>query len=410
MGVKTHVGPDGQEIAHAVVMAHQASPIVYKDDYNKNVLGQGPANPAIAFPENDRLKKIHDQTTKPKYEKDAKEMLRKNILPVDAPEFKRARETAKIASDKEYNKQRAQTVHDYRGYQTMDSRVHPDVVRGQKASDLISDKKYKLDWESEKDVVYFPYTITQEYDDKYEQKRHREDYKHDYEKTKDKNHYDITDTPVYGQIKDHNIQTNDLNYKQDFEKNKGKMLGTDVTPEMARAQELEPIRNKQLYESDARSKLPHTNVDADGQQIAHAIHMTNQASDIAYKSDYKKDVLGKSTKDPAIAYPEHDRLKKIHDATNKAAYQKDSKAQNKHNVYPVDAMEFKRATEAAKNASDKNYKKQLREIIDTYHGYQTMDSRVHPDVVRGQKAHNLISDIVYNEDYRNSKEVVIFPC
>ena len=47
-------------------MAHQASPIVYKDDYNKNVLGQGPANPAIAFPENDRLKKIHDQTTKVK--------------------------------------------------------------------------------------------------------------------------------------------------------------------------------------------------------------------------------------------------------------------------------------------------------------------------------------------------------
>ena len=60
---------DGQEIAHAVVMNHQASPIVYKDDYNKNVLGQGPANPAIAFPENDRLKKIHDQTTKVKVNK-----------------------------------------------------------------------------------------------------------------------------------------------------------------------------------------------------------------------------------------------------------------------------------------------------------------------------------------------------
>ena len=80
--------------------------------------------------------------------------------------------------------------------------------------------------------------------------------------------------------------------------------------------------------------------------------MTNQASDLVYTSDYKKDVLGKSTNDPAIAYPEHDRLKKIHDATNKAAYQKDSKAQNKHNVYPVDAMEFKRATTSAKNASD----------------------------------------------------------
>merc|ERR1712202_77310 len=82
---------------------------------------------------------------------------------------------------------------------------------------------------------------------------------------------------------------------------------------------------------------------------------------------------------------------------------------NKKNVYPVDAPEFKRATTSAKNASDKLYKKQLREIIDTHHGYQTMDSRVHPDVVRGQKAHNLISDIVYMEDYRNSREVVIFP-
>ena len=83
--------------------------------------------------------------------------------------------------------------------------------------------------------------------------------------------------------------------------------------------------------------------------------MTVQASDNVYKSDYKTEVLGTSTNDPAIAYPEHDRLKKIHDATNKAAYQKDSKAQNKHNVYPVDAMEFKRTTEAAKNASDVSF-------------------------------------------------------
>ena len=35
----------------------------------------------------------------------------------------------------------------------------------------------------------------------------------------------------------------------------------------------------------------------------------------------------------------------------------------------------------------------MRDVIDTYHGYQNMDSRVHPDVVRGIKAHNLISDV-----------------
>ena len=41
-----------------------------------------------------------------------------------------------------YTKQRAETIAAYRGYQTMDSRVHPQVVQGQKASDLISDVSY----------------------------------------------------------------------------------------------------------------------------------------------------------------------------------------------------------------------------------------------------------------------------
>merc|ERR1712183_519589 len=320
--VKTHVGPDGQEIAHAVVMAHQASPIVYKDDYNKNVLGQGPANPAIAFPENDRLKKIHDQTTKPKYEKDAREMLKKNILPVDAQEFVRAKNSALNASDREYTKQQAQTVHDYRGYQTMDSRVHPDVVRGQKASDLISDKVYKEDYENSKSIVYFPYTITQEYDTKADLKHLDTVYKTEASKEKQHNKYDVTATPTYNHLKELDNEVNPTKYTEKYRENQGKMLGTDITPEMSRAKELKSITSKQLYENDAKANLVNTNIPADGQQIAHAIHMTNQASDIAYTADYKKDVLGKSTKDPAIAYPEHDRLKKIHDDTTKAHYVK----------------------------------------------------------------------------------------
>ena len=41
-----------------------------------------------------------------------------------------------------YTKQRDEVIANYRGYQTMDSRVHPDVVRGQKANDLISDVRF----------------------------------------------------------------------------------------------------------------------------------------------------------------------------------------------------------------------------------------------------------------------------
>merc|ERR1712096_445610 len=237
--VKTHVGPDGQEIAHAVVMSHKASPLVYRDDYNKNVLGQGPANPAIAFPENDRLKKIHDKTTKPNYEKEARKELQKNLLSVDAPEFVRAKQVAKNASDLEYTKQKAEAVKQHRGYQTIEAKEHPDVKKAEKAHNITSDKLYKEDWEDQKSLVYFPYTITPEYETKSSVSRHDNTYKHDHEETKDKNHFDVTSTPVYNQIKEHEGLTSDNNYKQDFEKNKGKMLGTDVTPEMARAHEME---------------------------------------------------------------------------------------------------------------------------------------------------------------------------
>merc|ERR1712183_354308 len=274
--VKTHVGPDGQEIAHAVVMSHKASPLVYKDDYNRNVLGQGPANPAIAFPENDRLKKIHDKPSKPNYQKEAKKEMQQNSLPVDTPEFIRAKQVAKNASDNVYNKQKAEVVKQNRGYQTMEAKEHPDVKKAEKAKGM-SDLKYKEDYEQDKAYIMFPYTITPEYETKAKAKAHNKNYVQEHEETKDKNRFDVTSTPVYEHQKSVEKATGELNYKQDFEKNKGKMLGTDVTPEMARAHEMEPIRNKQKYQEQAKKDLVKTHVGPDGQEIAHAVVMAQQA-------------------------------------------------------------------------------------------------------------------------------------
>ena len=37
---------------------------------------------------------------------------------------------------------------------------------------LLQQKAYKQDWEDDKSMVYFPYTITPEYDTKYGLKKH----------------------------------------------------------------------------------------------------------------------------------------------------------------------------------------------------------------------------------------------
>merc|ERR1739838_639673 len=386
----------------------QASQNVYKEDFKKDIIGKSAANPAIAYPEHDRLKKIKDATSKPIYEKDAKQALQKNILSIDTPEFNRAKEAALNASDREYKRKLPETIAKYRGYQTMEAKEHPDVKKATKANELTSEKIYKDDYESSKELVYFPYTITQEYDTKSNLKRHSSEYNQDYDKTKDKNHYDVTSTLMYSLMKEQEETSSDIKYKGDYEKNKGHMLGTDETPEMTRARELYPIQSKQTYAGVAKAALAKSHVAADGQEITHATNMTKQASLNVYKEDFKKDIIGKSAANPAIAYPEHDRLKKIKDATSKPKYEKDAKEALKKNIYHVDAPAFVRSTEAAKNACDRDYKKKMPEVTAKYRGYQTMEAKEHPDVKKAN-ANDLTSDLAYREDYEDTKDMVYFP-
>merc|ERR1712119_98823 len=162
----------------------------------------------------------------------------------------------------------------------------------------------------------------------------------DHEETKSKNYFDVSSTPVYEHQKAHGKATGELPYKQDFEKNKGKMLGTDVTPEMARAHEMEPIRNNQKYQEQAKKDLVKTHVGADGQEIAHAVVISHKTSPLVYKDDYNKNVLGQGPSNPAIAFPEKDRLKKIHDKTSKPNYEKEAKQELQKNLLSADAPEF----------------------------------------------------------------------
>merc|ERR1712096_75099 len=253
------------------------------------------------------------------------------------------------------------------------------------------------------------YTITPEYETKSSVKRMDNEYTKDHEQTKDKNHFDVTSTPVYENQKAHGKVTAEINYKQEFEKNKGKMLGTDVTPEMARAHEMEPIRNKQKYQEQAKKDLVKTHVGPDGQEIAHAVVMSHKSSPLVYKDDYNKNVLGQGPANPAIAFPENDRLKKIHDQTTKPNYEKEARKELEKNSLPVDAPEFIRAKLSAKNASDLVYNKQKAEAVKQHRGYQTMEAKGHPVVERGKKASDLTSDKKYKQDWEDQKALLYFP-
>merc|ERR1712038_1551302 len=404
--LSVNVSAEGQEIAHALTKQRMVSPSVYKADYNREVMGKAPEDPTIAYPEHDMHKILNFLASKPEYIKEAKQLLQTVQYDKDAKEFSQAKNAGKIANDREYKKADKDISDKYRGYQTMEAKLHPDVKKAEKAN-AMSDKLYKEEYEEEKSYVMFPYTITQEYEKKHAMKKANTSYTADHEETKAKNRFDVTSTPVYESQQVAVKATADIHYKEDFEKNKGKMLGTEVTPEMAKAEELKQI-SKQNYAKEAKKDLVKAKVGPDGQEIAHAVVMSHQASDLVYKDDFKRNVVGKGPADPAISYPEKDRLKKIHDATTKPKYEKEAKQDLQKKSLPLEAPEFVRAKEAAKNASDLNYTKQKKETVAQNRGYQTMEAKLHPDVQKAEKS-KAMSDKLYKEEYEDEKSYVMFP-
>merc|ERR1739838_1076553 len=113
-------------------------------------------------------------------------------------------------------KQKWDVITNYRGYQTMDSRDHPDVTRGQKANDLISNIKYKAEYEDSKVVLCYPYTLTDQYDKTQAMQKLKYEYVNDHEKTKANNRYDVTETPTYVQMKERDQQTSDVKMNVSF--------------------------------------------------------------------------------------------------------------------------------------------------------------------------------------------------
>merc|ERR1739838_1117115 len=350
---KHHVAADGQEISHCIDMTMQASTIQYKAVYNEEVLGRSTTNPAISYPEHQRLKKISETTKKQNYEKEARKEMEWNIYHKDSPEFLRANNAAEIANDRIYQKQRNEVIAKYRGYQTMDSRDHPEVTRAKKANDLISSIKYKKDYEDSREVLCFPYTLTDVYDKIKDMQKLKYEYLFDHENTKSQNKYNMAESQLYAKMKEHYKHTSELGYKDEFESTKGKMLGTDVTPEMSLAKNMKPIQSKQAYELAAKIHRATNHLAADGQEISHAVAKQHLASKSEYKSEYTDGQVGKPPTDVAISYPEHQLHKIMQLLVKKPEYIKEARKMLEINRLSTDAPQFTLAKDAADQLSDK---------------------------------------------------------
>lgn len=89
----------------------------------------------------------------------------------------------------------------------------------------------------------------------------------------------------------------------------------------------------------------------DAQEISHAVDAQKMSSDVPYKSDYKKEIIGKG-REHKDAYPEQAHVKKATDLASDISYTKDAKELKQHPNIPADHPDFDRAKQNALNLSD----------------------------------------------------------
>uniref|UniRef100_H2XZS0 SH3 domain-containing protein n=1 Tax=Ciona intestinalis TaxID=7719 RepID=H2XZS0_CIOIN len=360
----------------------------------------------------------------------------------DLPEIEIAKQAGILASKTAYRSGLSDVLDRFKGFQRLEYKDYADVQRSLKAAE-ISDNEYKSAYEKNKanytpipytpDMIRFRalsnvmnlngnveytkaadkakshYTLAPDAPDFIRAKKAAEssnkEYKEDWEYDKQVIYYPVHMTPGYEQTAEVKQVQKDVKYKNEYEKNRGRNH-TEIpeTHEMSLSHKLQPVLSKKQYTQ--KSKEQQKNVHVGSVHITPAYEQAADVkkvqSDATYKEGYNK---GKDKNKYDVTTTEkYMAAKELENTSSDADYHKDAEEMMHHHTLPVDAPEFIRAKEAAKIASNLEYQKQKKEVIDKYRGFQTMDSSDHPIVQQGIKVAEMVSNATYKEGYNKGKD------
>ncbi|XP_044525813.1 nebulin [Gracilinanus agilis] len=374
-------------------------------------------------------KTVGEQISQIKYKKKYEKTKDKFTSVVDTPEHLRTTKVNKQISDilykLEYNKARP------RGYTTIHDT--PMLLHVRKVKDRISDLKYKEAYQRTKsnctiepDAVHIKAAK-----DAYRVNTNR-DYKKQYEATKA--HWKwIADRPDFIQAAKSTLQQSDFEYKLDREFLKGCKLSVTDDKDMVLA-----LRNS-LIESDLKYKEKHVKERGTCQAVpdtpqillaktvsnlvsenkykdyvkkhlaqgsyttlpktrdtVHVKEVTKNVSDTNYKKKFVKE-RGKSNYSIMLEPPEVKHAMEVAKNQSNIAYKKDAK-ENLHYTTVADRPDIKKATHAAKLASEVEYRAKHRK--EGSHGLSMLGR---PDIEMAKKAARLSSQIKYRENFDKEK-------
>ncbi|XP_042816889.1 nebulin-related-anchoring protein isoform X7 [Panthera tigris] len=263
----------------------------YTEDYEQQ-RGKG-SFPAMITPAYQRAKKANQLASQVEYKRGHDERISTFSTVADTPELLRAKAGGQLQSDVRYTEDYEQQ----RGKGSFPAMITPAYQIAKRANELASDVRYHQQYQREMKGVASPAAgaagaSSRECMDQYGQQGYLEEY----EEHRGKGSFPAMITPAYQNAKKANELASDIKYRQDFNKMKGPAhyhsLPAQDNLVLKRAQSVNKLvsenKYKENYQNHMRGHYEGVGMD---RRTLHAMKVGSLASNIAYKADYKHDVV-----------------------------------------------------------------------------------------------------------------------
>ncbi|XP_058527607.1 nebulin-related-anchoring protein isoform X4 [Ochotona princeps] len=261
----------------------------YVEDYEQQ-RGKG-SFPAMITPAYQRAKKANQLASQVEYKRGHDERISRFSTVADTPELLRAKAGGQLQSDVRYREDYEQPS----GKGSFPAMITPAYQIAKRANELASVVRYQQQYQREVRGVAGAATgaeSAKEHGDQYGQQGSLEDY----EGHRGKGSFPAMITPAYQNAKKANELVSDIKYRQDFQKMKGAAhyhsLPAQDNLALRRAQSVNKLVSEVEYKKDLESSKGHSVNYCETPQFRNVSRISKFTSDNKYKEDYQTHMRG----------------------------------------------------------------------------------------------------------------------
>ncbi|XP_036191835.1 nebulin-related-anchoring protein isoform X7 [Myotis myotis] len=365
----------------------------YTEDYEQP-RGKG-SFPAMITPAYQRAKRASQLASQVEYKRGHDERVSRFTTVADTPELLRARAGGQLQSDVVYTEDYEQQ----RGKGSFPAMITPAYQIAKRANELASDVRYHQQYQREMkgmagSATAAEGTLTKDYVDQCGQ----QDYLEDYEEHRGKGSFPAMITPAYQNAKKAHALASDIKYRQDFNRMKGAAhyhsLPAQDNLVLKRAQSVNKLVSEVEYKKDHESSKGHSINYCETPQFRNVSKISKFTSDNKYKENYQNHMRGHYEGVGMDRRTLH--AMKVGSLASNIAYKEDYKHDVVDYNYPATLTPSYRTVMKLVPLKDVNYRQSIDKLK-----YSSVTNT--PQIVQAKINAQQLSHIKYKEGWEKSK-------